>query len=101
MKDKLLKIIKNSRKGQGFSQKEIADRLKITQQAYSNLESGKFEITLKRLDEILAVLGIEDEEVMQGNYTDTEALREILALETELHQRLVDLLPSNEDTENQ
>lgn len=101
MKDKLLKIIKNSRKSQGLSQKQVAEKLGISAPAYSNLESGKFEITLKRLDEILVALGIEDEEVMQGNYTDTEALREILALETELHQRLVDLLPSNEDTENQ
>jgi len=51
MRSKLLEIIKNKRKHSSISQKEIAEKVGISPQAYSNLEKGKSEITLKRLDE--------------------------------------------------
>ncbi len=78
MRSKLLEIIRNKRKYKGISQKEIAGKIGISPQAYSNLENGKFEITLKRLDEILEVLGIQDEDIIQGELEIKQIRKEVL-----------------------
>jgi len=78
MRSKLLEIIKNKRKHSSISQKEIAEKVGISPQAYSNLENGKFEITLKRLDEILEVLGIQDEDIIQGELEIKQIRKEVL-----------------------
>jgi len=78
MRSKLLEVIKNKRKHSSISQKEIAEKVGISPQAYSNLENGKFEITLKRLDEILEVLGIQDEDIIQGELEIKQIRKEVL-----------------------
>ena len=78
MRNKLLEIIRNKRKYKGISQKEIAEKVGISPQAYSNLEKGKSEITLKRLDEILEVLGIQDEDIIQGELEIKQIRKEVL-----------------------
>ena len=78
MRSKLLEIIKNKRKHSSISQKEIAEKVGISPQAYSNLEKGKSEITLKRLDEILEVLGIQDEDIIQGELEIKQIRKEVL-----------------------
>ena len=47
------------REARGFSQKQIADKLGITQQAYSNLEKKPEKATLQRLREIANILQVE------------------------------------------
>lgn len=42
----------------GYSQEYVANELGISQNAYSKLESGKTEISVKRVYEIALVLGI-------------------------------------------
>ncbi len=78
MRSKLLEVIKNKRKHSSISQKEIAEKVGISPQAYSNLENGKSEITLKRLDEILEVLGIQDEDIIQGELEIKQIRKEVL-----------------------
>ena len=47
------------REARGLSQKQLADKLGITQQAYSNLEKKPERATLERLREIAQILQVE------------------------------------------
>lgn len=47
------------REARGLSQKQLADKLGITQQAYSNLEKKPERATLQRLCEIAKILQVE------------------------------------------
>ena len=58
-----LKEIRNSK---GISQKELAERLKTTQQRVSEWECGKIEPTLLNIVKILRELGITFEELIEG-----------------------------------
>jgi len=49
--------IRNIRKEQGLSQKSLAQKLKVSQQLISRIESGKENISLINLKSILKVLG--------------------------------------------
>jgi len=55
----ILEKIKNARKAQGFTQAEMAQKLAITQTQYSNYESGRSEITLRKLLKITEILDLE------------------------------------------
>jgi len=50
--------IRKLRELKGFSQENIADELGISQKAYSNIETGKTDITMHRVDQISKVLGV-------------------------------------------
>ena len=52
------KRIQETRKDKDIGQKEIAERLKITQQQYSLYESGKREFPAKLIPEICLYLGV-------------------------------------------
>ena len=47
------------RKSKGFTQKEMADKLGIGQVSYSQIETGKTEITLQRVSSIARILEID------------------------------------------
>jgi transcriptional regulator with XRE-family HTH domain len=51
--------IKILREARGLSQKQVADHLGITQQAYSNMEKKPERATLERLREIAQILQVE------------------------------------------
>ncbi|OUD16230.1 helix-turn-helix domain-containing protein [Thioflexithrix psekupsensis] len=51
--------IKFFRRTKGFTQEEIAEKLNITPVAYSNLERGESNISMKRLEEITKAIDIE------------------------------------------
>lgn len=48
----------------GFSQEYMANQLDVSQTAYSKLETGKTEISLKRVYEIALVLGVSIHELL-------------------------------------
>lgn len=52
-------IIRSVREEKQYSQGYMAQKLKITQQAYSNMEKNPEGVTLKRLREIAELLGVE------------------------------------------
>lgn len=63
------------RESLGFSQEYVADKLNLTQQAYSNIEKNPEKATLKRLKELSLVLQVnlvtligEDETYIQQNF---------------------------------
>lgn len=56
--DQLKPILKGFRKSQGLSQKDVASKLAISQQAYQVLESSPQNVTLDRLFKVFAVLGV-------------------------------------------
>ncbi|MFT5758904.1 MAG: HTH-type transcriptional regulator/antitoxin HipB [Alteromonadaceae bacterium] len=51
-------ILVGFRKSMGMSQKDIADKLNVSQQAYQALESNPQSVTLDRLMKVLNALGV-------------------------------------------
>ena len=51
-------IIKNTRKVQGMSQTRLAEKIGVTYQMIQKYESGKSQLTLRRLKQIADALGI-------------------------------------------
>jgi transcriptional regulator with XRE-family HTH domain len=71
-------IIRLLRESRRFSQKQLADKLGITQQAYSNLEKTPERMTLSRLKEIAKILQVElitllgeEDTFIQQNFNQT------------------------------
>ena len=50
----------------GWSQQDVADRLYISQAAYSRLEKGEIEMTLSRLIRISEIYKVQLTELIQG-----------------------------------
>ncbi|RKE99038.1 helix-turn-helix domain-containing protein [Ichthyenterobacterium magnum] len=58
--------IKKTREKKGFSQEYIAEELKISQSAYSDLENNKTKLNLQRLQKIADVLDTDIFEFLSG-----------------------------------
>lgn len=56
--------VKRLREIKGWKQEYMADRLNISQQSYSNIESGKVDVPYSRVEEIAAVFEIKPEELV-------------------------------------
>lgn len=68
----LSKIIAQ-RTAKNLSQHDMASMLKITEDSYSQLESGDIEITIKTLSDILEILDMETSDLF-GNRTVGQAV---------------------------
>jgi len=55
---KLSDILRDQRKSLGLKQKQIADKLRITQQGYSKIENNPEMLTLSRLNQVCDILKI-------------------------------------------
>ena len=71
-------IIRLLREARRFSQKQLAEKLGITQQAYSILEKNPERMTLKRIKEIAKILQVElitllgeEDTFIQQNFNQT------------------------------
>lgn len=65
MKDKIVvSNIRQLRQSKGITQTEIANKLSISQNAYSKIELGYTDLTLKRLYQIAQILGINAKKLM-------------------------------------
>lgn len=62
------------RKEQGLTQKELADRLHVTDKAVSKWETGKGFPDVKLLEPLAQVLGVSLVELLQGARTEKESL---------------------------
>lgn len=58
--------LRKLRDNAGWSQQEVADRLYISQAAYSRLEKGEIEMTLSRLLRIREIYNVPLTELIQG-----------------------------------
>lgn len=54
------------RENAGMSQQDVADRLHISQAAYSRMESGETDVTLNRLLRLSDVYGVQLTELLKG-----------------------------------
>ncbi|HUD44955.1 MAG TPA: helix-turn-helix transcriptional regulator [Patescibacteria group bacterium] len=62
--EKLGKNMKKARKKAGFTQNEIAEKLKITPNHYAKIERGEAKPSYELLEEIVKILRIKSSEVM-------------------------------------
>lgn len=74
-KNSIADNIRLIRESLGYSQEYVADKLNLTQQAYSNIEKNPEKATLKRLKELSIVLQVnlvtligEDDTYVQQNF---------------------------------
>jgi len=67
-------LIRKYRTQNEFSQEYMASRLNICQEAYSKIELGKTELTLKRLYQIASVFGIPVSELLPEENLSKEIL---------------------------
>lgn len=56
MKKKCMETLRNTRREKNYSQEYMADKLGITQKAYSNIENGKTELKNDTLIKLAGVL---------------------------------------------
>ncbi|KQM69288.1 hypothetical protein ASE74_04550 [Pedobacter sp. Leaf216] len=58
-KEQLIKKIKSVRKYKGFTQSQMSDHLKISQNAYSKIELGVTKLSMKHLSQIAEIFGLD------------------------------------------
>jgi transcriptional regulator with XRE-family HTH domain len=63
MKDKIRLL----REAKGLSQEHVADKLGISQTAYSNIERGETQPRLPRLQQLAEILGVDMQEIMRSD----------------------------------
>ena len=64
--------IKFHRITKGFTQEKISELLGINEKSYSNLETGRYNISLDRLDEISKILELEPYILFKERHTEDE-----------------------------
>lgn len=64
--------IKYYRITKGFTQEKISELLGINEKSYSNLETGRYNISLDRLDEISKILELEPYILLKERHTKDE-----------------------------
>lgn len=64
--------IKFYRITKGFTQEKFSELLGINEKSYSNLETGRYNISLDRLDEISRILELEPYILLKERHTEDE-----------------------------
>lgn len=64
--------IKYYRITKGFTQEKISELLSINEKSYSNLETGRYNISLDRLDEISNILELEPYILLKERHSEDE-----------------------------
>ncbi len=97
------KNIRQLRQKNGWSQSEVAKRLKISIPAFSKIETGITDINISRLDQIarlfevstLEIISHEGDVTLLGNLTEITTLKDKLAVREEeiikLQKKIIDL----------
>jgi transcriptional regulator with XRE-family HTH domain len=63
--DKILSKIRSKRHDLNYSQEYVASLLKVSQGSYNKIENGSVELTVKTLFELIAILDIDDKELIK------------------------------------
>jgi len=101
MKTTIEEKIRLQRLQRGFSQENMADLLNLSTTAYGDIERGKTELTLSRLNQIAAVLNLSPMALLADDAVavqvispddETERERETLQLTVEKQQLEIDKL---------
>ncbi|MEM1804555.1 MAG: helix-turn-helix transcriptional regulator [Nanopusillaceae archaeon] len=87
----LHKSLKKYRVLNDFTQKEIADKLKIQQPTYSNYENGRREPDIKTLIEIANIYNINLDELVNRKINKEPTKKEVL-FKSEVHKEVYELI---------
>ncbi|MCK9629748.1 MAG: helix-turn-helix domain-containing protein [Bacteroidales bacterium] len=88
------KRIRELRESLGYTQEEVANSLKMSQNSYRQLESGKTLLISKRLDSIASVLKTSVAELLMGVKQES-ALEERLILQEKLYKEQIERIESD------
>ena len=88
------KRIRELRESLGYTQEEIANSLKMSQNSYRQLESGKTLLISKRLDSLATILKTTVSELLMGVKPET-AVEERLILMKKLHKEQIEQIESD------
>ena len=58
--------IRSLRMKAGYTQMELAERIGISQAAYSRLEKGEVEVSITKLMELCAIYGVRPTDLLEG-----------------------------------
>lgn len=72
--EKILENIKKIRKEKGFTQEQMADELKISRVTYYNIENGKQELSIQKLEKIIEFLNINILDLIQSEFDNKKDL---------------------------
>lgn len=88
------KRIRELRESLGYTQEEVANSLKMSQNSYRQLESGKTLLISKRLDSLAHILKTSVAELLMGVKPET-AVEERLILMEKLHKEQIERMESD------
>lgn len=87
---KILETIRKIRQEKGLSQEQVAEKLAISRQMYTNYENGKSEITLNRFLKLIQVLEIDKIHIFKVEHTiSKEALEKLFKTIENLKDKLL------------
>jgi len=90
----ILNIIRGTRKEKGLSQREVAEFLGISQNAYKDIETGKTELKVKALFQLDEFLGLDLRKTQEPTETSKEEVQ--VAINTETVGDFFNLLVKND-----
>ncbi len=106
--------IKKIRQFRNFTQQYVADKLNISQNAYSRIENGSTKLTIERLEQISKLLSVSIETVLSNDkqvfnvenhakfYAHIENLheesKELLQQQVDFHRQQIDFLQQQNET---
>ncbi|MDD3034417.1 MAG: helix-turn-helix domain-containing protein [Bacteroidales bacterium] len=88
------KRIRGLRESLGYTQEEVANSLKMSQNSYRQLESGKTLLISKRLDSLATILKTTVSELLIGVKPET-AVEERLVLQEKQHKEEIEQIQSD------
>lgn len=88
------KRIRELRESLGYTQEEVANFLKMSQNSYRQLESGKTLLISKRLDSLATILKTTVSELLMGVKPET-AVEERLILMKKLHKEQIEQIEAD------
>lgn len=88
------KRIRELRESLGYTQEEVANSLKMSQNSYRQLESGKTLLISKRLDSLAHILKTSVTELLMGVKPET-AVEERLILMEKLHKEQIEQIEAD------
>lgn len=86
----LAKSLRQLRELKNYSQEYMAVQLRICTRAYSKIETGETQLTVKRLNEVSKILGISPTEIMVFDHEKIFETKPQGGIKNEIPQKLID-----------
>ncbi|MBN2795436.1 MAG: helix-turn-helix transcriptional regulator [Clostridia bacterium] len=83
-------VIQNTRKEKGYTQREMANKLNISQPAYSYYEKGNKPLPAAQLKKVLEILELDPEDIHMKDHNSLSALNESLTRIGDLLEKILE-----------